>query len=594
MRSREAAGTRRLTSSVPRVVLLLLVLGVWPWAAARAQDLTARGFEMEREGRWGEAAAAFTGVLAHDPANVPALLGAERVYAQLGQRDSVLPLVRRALAVDSTNMYVRQIELRTARALGGEAAAADVLRRWLAAAPHSEAPYRELVRSLVALGRPEDARAAVAQARAVLGDTALRAEAAAAAVLSGDWPRAAAEWRGAVAADPAMITAARFSLQGTPADARPRLVRALTDPDTSLTGRRIAAELLVGWQDAPRAWALLQRALPDEARARDAMLRSFADRARNQPGAPAERVAGEALERLAGDATGADAARLRIESARAFWEAGDNDAARRMLAAIADDPASPPDVAASSVGALIEMSVRAGDVAAAADLLRQRRDRLPEGQALAFGLTIARGWLARGELAHAEATVAPDSSLAADAIRGWAALYRGDVATARDLLRASGASPDAEGGAERAAVVALLAAADADTSVSLGAALERAGRGDTAGAAQALAALAGGSDPALQSDQARAAALEVAARFAAAAHDSVAADTLWRRIADQLPGTPPAPAAMLAVARGMAARGDIPGATHQLEAMILRYPASALVPEARRELDRVRGLVPRS
>jgi hypothetical protein len=35
-------------------------------------------------------------------------------------------------------------------------------------------------------------------------------------------------------------------------------------------------------------------------------------------------------------------------------------------------------------------------------------------------------------------------------------------------------------------------------------------------------------------------------------------------------------------------------AASRLETLILDYPESALVPEARRELDRIRGLVPRS
>jgi tetratricopeptide (TPR) repeat protein len=576
---------------------MLCVLGLlasWPLASGLAQDALARAFDFERQGRWADAAAAFRSVLAREPSHAPALLGAERVYTQLGLRDSIMMLVRRALQVDSTSSVIRQVELRTARALGGEPLAAEALRRWMAAVPRSEAPHRELVRALLAGGRLDEARTALLNARNHLGPAVLRPEMAQLEAQAGNWSRAAEEWRAAVAATPTMMTAALFNLQAAPPPQRDGLLRSLTTPDTSQLGRRMGAELLLGWRDAPRAWTMLSRALPAEGPLRETTLRGFADRARSQPGRESQRVAGEALELLAASASGPAAARLRIESARAFWAAGEGAAARRVLRAIADDPGSPADVATSSVATLIEMHVREGDVAAAAALLEQRRRRLPAGEGMRLGLIVARGWLARGELDRAEAAALADSSLAGDEIRGWAALYRGHVAAARELLRGSGLRSGQDAPAERAAVVALLQAVEADTVPALGAALLTAGRGDTAAAARALAALARSGGPAAGTDQARAALLALAAGFAQAAGDTTGADTLYRAIIERLPDTSPAPAAMLAVARLMGARGDVRGAVTQLETMILRYPQSALLPEARRELDRVRGLVPRS
>ena len=463
----------------------------------------------------------------------------------------------------------------------------------MAATPRSEAPYRELVRALLALGRVDDARIAVADARATLGAEALHPELALVEVRAGNWARATEEWRAGVVRSPAMLQAALFSLQAAPEPERERVLRALAPPDSAGLSRRIAAELLLGWRDAPRAWALLRAALPGASAQREATLRSFAERARGQPGRESQRVAGEALELLAAGTSGAAASRLRIESARAFWEAGDAAAGRRMLRAIADDPASPPDIAAASLTSLIEMHVREGDVAAAAELLEQRSGRLPSGNAARLGLVVARGWLARGDLERAEAAALRDSSLAGDEIRGWAALYRGAVATARDLLRGSGLRAQ-DAVAERAAVVALLQAVEGDSVPALGAALLIAARGDTAGAARALAELARRRHPAVAGDQANAAVLSLAAGFALTARDTATADTLWREVIGRLPDTSPAPAAMLAVARLLHARGHTAEAVQQLEAMILRYPQSALVPEARRELDRVRNLVPRS
>jgi outer membrane protein assembly factor BamD (BamD/ComL family) len=88
--------------------------------------------------------------------------------------------------------------------------------------------------------------------------------------------------------------------------------------------------------------------------------------------------------------------------------------------------------------------------------------------------------------------------------------------------------------------------------------------------------------------------LAVAARYTAAGGDASGAEALWREVADQHPESPPAPMAILALARAMAARGETAQAVTRLEGLILQYPQSALVPEARRELDRVRNLVPRN
>ncbi|MDO8666667.1 MAG: hypothetical protein Q7J79_08650, partial [Gemmatimonadales bacterium] len=73
-----------------------------------------------------------------------------------------------------------------------------------------------------------------------------------------------------------------------------------------------------------------------------------------------------------------------------------------------------------------------------------------------------------------------------------------------------------------------------------------------------------------------------------------AARAIWEDLAERHAESSAAPAALLGLARAAAARGDVPGAVARLEALILNYPGSALAPEARRELNRARGLVPRS
>ena len=68
---------------------------------------------------------------------------------------------------------------------------------------------------------------------------------------------------------------------------------------------------------------------------------------------------------------------------------------------------------------------------------------------------------------------------------------------------------------------------------------------------------------------------------------------LWRRVAEEHPESPEAAEAYLEWARALMRAGDRDGARQRLEHLILTYPTSALVPQARRELDALRmGAVP--
>lgn len=568
------------------VALALLVLGLA--APVRAQEILARALDLERQGRWQDAATAFRTVLAREPTNGAALLGAERVYTALGQRDSIMAVVGRALAADPTHSTARTIEMRAARAAGGESLAAEALARWIEAAPRSDAPYREWVRAMLAAGRVDEARGAVALARERMGDPGrLRPELAQVEVAADNWTGAAAEWRLAVERQPNLSGPATFSLQAAPPTARDRVLRTLTDSDSTGTASRLAAELLLGWNEPARAWTMLKAALPRAPSVRSAALRSFADRARAQEGPEPQRVAAEALETLAASVGPQEAARLRVESARAYAAADDGASARRVLRAMAEDPSAPAGIAGTATATLVELLVREGNPAEATSLLHQGRGRVPVGEAGRLWQLVARGWIRLGALDRAEAAVGADSSLAGDEIRGWVALYRGDLRRARELLR-SGVRPS-EPAAERAGMAALLQVLERDSFPALGTALLLVERGDTLGASRALVALTRGGDLAGEAEI-----LLLATRYAELARDTVSAAAIWADIAQRLPGSSAAPAALLGLARVASARGDLAGATAKLEALILNYPESALVPEARRELDRVRGLVPRS
>ena len=69
---------------------------------------------------------------------------------------------------------------------------------------------------------------------------------------------------------------------------------------------------------------------------------------------------------------------------------------------------------------------------------------------------------------------------------------------------------------------------------------------------------------------------------------------IWERVIAEYPGTPEAAESELEWARALKRRGDVNGAVAHLEHLILSAPNSALLPQARRELELARGTVPPS
>ena len=82
------------------------------------------------------------------------------------------------------------------------------------------------------------------------------------------------------------------------------------------------------------------------------------------------------------------------------------------------------------------------------------------------------------------------------------------------------------------------------------------------------------------------------ARVRAARNDTKGAIAVWQQIVEKHPTAPEAAEAELEWARTLRRLGDTAGAIAHLEHLILSAPESALLPQARRELDLVRGTVP--
>jgi tetratricopeptide (TPR) repeat protein len=569
---------------------LLLVAGIAPKVGAQA---ISQGFDLERQGRVDQAAGLYTSVLRSDPANLPALLGLERVLPGLGRLPELLPLVQRALAADSS-AAIRGLAVRTFVVLDEVDSAAALGRRWAAQRPRDPAPWREWAIALEDQQRFDAAYNVLMEGRRTIGTPgALAIELAELGQRTGDWQAAALEWAAAVSAVPSQLPTATGQLEDAPLDQRDRVIRALTVPDASIIARRLAAELLLGWGQPERAWGTFVATLEPPSPETVFALRRFADRAGGTaPGA--RRARGLALAHLADLVPAQLASRVRAEAARALLDAGDRVAARSVLARLAGDSTAPADAQALARSALVEALIADGQLdsaaAALAGLDEERRANGEERERLRHALVGA--WIATGRLDRAEQTLGADSSVEALALRGWVELYRGDLQSAIESFRRAGPyAGDRDAATARTTVLALLEQIDAKRSPELGVALLTLSRGDSSGAVSGLRRAAsrlparGRPDVLLRAAQ--------IAVGQGAGQEGLAADLLAEVVRTGGRGAA-APAAELEWARLLLRQGRPADAVSHLEHLILTYPGSAVVPEARRELERAKGAIPRS
>jgi tetratricopeptide (TPR) repeat protein len=552
--------------------------------------------ELERQGRHADAAARYRGVLRTDPTNLPALLGLERVFTSLERLDSLVPLIRTALTRDSLSQTTRSLELRVWFALGQPDSVTAAARRWIALAPRSPDPYREWAFTVAQRGDLAGAKRALSEGVSRLGDAALAQDLAQLTTLAGEWIEATRQWVTVVRGNPALLSAATGGLTRAPALARDEMLSTLLGVRGDSTSRRMAADLLVGWGRPDEAWPLLDATLPPDSRAAAALLQRFAERAGTSRGRRSALARGYALERLAGLVDAAAAGRVRLQAAQAYADAGDLGSAQRMLdaAGAAGAAAEAGGAVGPAMASLIRALAEQGSVEEAERRLRAWRDRLSGDDLETLRESIAWAWTRRGELDRAEAVLAPDSGVAATAVRGWIALYRGDLSQAREHLRAAGPyTGSREEATRRMSMLVLVERLGTDRLPEFGRAVLALARGDTLRALadldQAARKLGGGAGGRTGG---RADVLGFAGELALVRKDySGAEDMLRRALAEDSVG-PAAPAAELALARVQAETGRTEVAIQQLEHLILAHPQSAMVPQARRLRDRLRGVVP--
>ncbi len=571
--------------------IVVLILGLLAPSALAAQDPgLRRALELERRGDYAAAAQAYQAVLGGRPADVSALLGLERSLLPLNRSSEMLPVIRSALGAAPKNSAVYGVALRTWAAAGEPDSVRRIAERWARVVPTDETPYREWGAAELTRQDRAGARTAYLQGRTRLGrPDALAAELAQLELADGDFSGALQEWLLAIRRFPGYRSAAVSTLGQAPERARPQLLEQLAQQG-DLSSRRLEAELRARWGDPLGALQVLTSVLPADRVQAIATLRSVLEQIRALPTPEGKQAQGRILEALADRYPDIQASRLRLEAAQAYSDAGDRAAARRMLGALATDRSAPSAVSAGAAATLVGVLINEDRLEDAEKKLAELRPTISSDEYEVLRRRLAGAWLRAGNLERADSASAADSSVEGLALSGRIRLYRGDIRGAVERFKAAGPyTGDRAEATRRTALLALLQPMEVDTQPVLGRALLQLEQGDTAAAATALEQLVnefpvrqGGAELNL-----------LVGRLFAATGKPADAERLFRAAAvREAPAT--APAAELALAELLISSHRADEAVELLEHLILTYPQSAVVPQARRKLDEARGAVPRT
>jgi tetratricopeptide (TPR) repeat protein len=518
------------------------------------------------------------------PASGPALLALERVLRQQNRLRDLPPRAERAVAEDPSSALLNQLLLRTYSALDRVEELEAASAAWMAATPNLEIPYREVARTWEARGDYQRARVTLEQGRRqVSADDALALELGALYAELREHDLAAAEWDRAIGTGGRGVSQVRRALRSLPdggAGIIPRLVERLEQDPASTARLKAGVDLATAAGLEQTAIGLAERLapmLPAEER------RSFLiEMGRRADGARLSQVARWAYGRLVAEGPDGNAHVVQSRLAELSLELGDTAAAVTGYGAV--EPRADGSMTRGRQADAVRIELMAArEPGAARQALRQFRDEHHEPPELdRLAAVVAEAVLASGDAAGAEQALIGVRGHRVALLRGRLALARGDLEPARTAFLAAAPGLGTAEATRILSLVALLGRVSADRGVLLAEVMGAAAAGEPGvGIDRLVDGIQGveGSE--------RAALLDFAAGLADA-HDLEAdARALRRTLVAEHPRSDEAPAALLALARGLGAE-EQDEARELLERLIVEYPRSALVPQARRELDRIR------
>ena len=560
--------------------LLLLLLSVVAAQSGHAQGggaetgaALSRALDLEGGGKCKEAIPLFRQALSgtDDPAG--ALYGLERCVAEAGGNiDTLLVVIDSVLLKRPRDPVAHTIQLRTLTNAHRTDAARIAFQHWVNAVPGDPTPFREYARLLLDAGLTRAADTVLTFATQRLGGgRQVAAELAELKGALGMWESSATNWRQAMSYAPYLETAAIFVLGGANGVARDTIRGILAADPVDLNIRRILAGLEMRWTSAREAWNALRVLTPTDSVV-EAWLAFAADAEERESWLVARDAYGAAL-------ASRRRASLVVRTANAALQGGEPQSAL----AWADSLTSWRDTSQAGTIALVRLRAlgQLGRAAAADSLLAQREaslDPVTRGDAVR---AVAWAWVRMGDVTRARATLARGGEESDERSAAWMALYEGDLKTARTGLRRLDE-------VTRDAVLALsvLARTRGERSEGIGRAFLALARTDTAAAAAVFESTAS------ELSDASPLLLAIAARLYRSTSDSAKSEVIWDTLIKTHPQSPEAAEADLEWAKVLRRGGKSAAAIARLEHLILTYPQSALVPQARRELELAKGTIP--
>jgi tetratricopeptide (TPR) repeat protein len=583
------------TSAVLLALLLALPL------TAVAQQAGADELALIRDATAREVAGDFAGarqilerILKQNPQSLSALLSFERVLRMEGRVKDIIPFLETHLKADQTSAIGHQMLIRAFSSLDRVDELDRAAELWVRATPTVETPYREVARvwqqradytkalQYLELGRNKIRRPDALALE--LGDAYAALE---------EYGRATREWDRAIGPDARgllLVQRRLAALKDGGAQILPALVDALMRSPASFQRKRAAAQLAIDAGLAPRAEQVVRETA---AELRGLERQSYlVEMARRADAAQLPRVAFWAYSQLVlADMSADQTLAIRARVAELALAVGDTASAARSYRELEQSLAIGSPQRRQAIALRIQLLVREGRLADAETQLGEFRGEYANATELdAVAAALAGAYIEKDQVDQAERALTGVTGARSSIARGRIALHRGDVNEARTAFLA--AAPSLHGGeaTETIRLMTLLGKVSKPGAELLGKAIALSG--SNAGK-EAFTLLEAGADVLPQTE--RAAILDFAATIADRAQLPLEAERARRKIVDMYPRSIEAPAALLALARGLTERGEAPEEARQyLEKLILDYPRSALLPQARQELDRLQGRVPRS
>ncbi len=586
-------GTRRTLSAVPWLAISA-ALALAP-ATADGQLSSSEESRLLREAARAESAGDYaasveilTSLLAERPASSGAIFALERVLRAQDRVSQVLDPIDAFLAVDPVSTGPRYLKLRILLEVDSLAELRSAAQSWIAQNPASPDSYREVARVYERAFGGEEALSVLRRGQSRAGGGVLAVEAGD-VLLRLDRPlEAMMEWARALDGPDAQAPGALRRMVRTGGEhpgLAPAVVRELAAEGASETRRRAAIEIALEARLQPEALSLAEEVAGDlPEREREGFLNAVLRLAEEKD---ADQLALWTLQQLRRETPrGSRARTLDRQIAVTSLVAGDTVRALEARERYARGLPERSPERRRALAEMIRLETATGAPLALLDRFAAFREEFPNApEADPLAVALSARFRENGDLETAAFVLEGVQGPLSAQERAWLALEAGNRESARiNLMLAAGGLP----ATEATAIVQLIGILDrvGEQAAALAGRVSIARHREGAGAAfplvnDAVHALPPDDQPPL---------LAMAARIADEIDQQGEAARLRESLAATFPESSEAPEAILHLARYRAATPTgVPAAIELLEELILARPNSAVVPVARRELERLRA-----